>query len=176
MTDSQIQRSGRGSLVASLRLAEGKGVVQINDCLDASIRTVWSALVAPERLACWLGRFEGQLQVGGDFRARFFASEWEGMGRIEVCEPHRHLMVSLIQTDSTESHAMEVKLEARGEQTLFVVEERGIPPQQLAAYGAGVQVHVEDLVTYLVGGDRCDAQARWKELFSSYQSKSIDPA
>jgi hypothetical protein len=35
--------------------------------------------------------------------------------------------------------------------------------------GAGVQVHVEDLAAYLAGGDRCDAEARFGELFPAYK-------
>ena len=30
---------------------------------------------------------------GGEFRARFFASGWEGTGRVEVCEPPRRLQM-----------------------------------------------------------------------------------
>jgi hypothetical protein len=40
---------------------------------------------------------------------------------------------------------------------------------QLAAYGAGMQVHVEDLAAHLAGRERCDAQARWAELLPAYQ-------
>jgi hypothetical protein len=39
----------------------------------------------------------------------------------------------------------------------------------LAAYGAGIQVHVEDLLAHLAGRDRCDAAARFEELFPAYQ-------
>src|SRR5262245_40262122 len=41
--------------------------------------------------------------------------------------------------------------------------------EQLAAYGAGVQVHVEDLAAYLAGHERCDADERWAELYPAYQ-------
>ena len=39
----------------------------------------------------------------------------------------------------------------------------------VAAYGAGVQVHVEDLAAYLAGRERCDANARFEELFPAYE-------
>jgi hypothetical protein len=38
-----------------------------------------------------------------------------------------------------------------------------------AAYGAGIQVHVEDLAAHLVGRERCDAPVRFAELFPVYQ-------
>jgi hypothetical protein len=39
----------------------------------------------------------------------------------------------------------------------------------LPAYGAGIQVHVEDLAACLAGGERCDAAARFGELFPGYR-------
>jgi hypothetical protein len=43
-----------------------------------------------------------------------------------------------------------------------------MPLDLLAAYGAGVQVHVEDLAAHLAGRERCDADARWDELQPAY--------
>src|SRR5436305_11102924 len=60
-------------------------------------------------------------------------------------------------------------LAAGGGGTILVWEERGMPLDQLAAYGAGIQVHVEDLAAYLAGRERCDADARWNELLPAYQ-------
>ena len=61
-------------------------------------------------------------------------------------------------------------LTAEGEHTLLVVEERGMPLDQLAAYGAGIQIHVEDLAAFLAGRERCDAVARWRELLPAYET------
>ncbi len=166
----------RAGISGSLRFTDDIGTVRVQGCLDAGIEDVWSAVTDPHRLACWLGKIEGDLRLGGSFRARFVASEWEGVGSIDVCESPRHLLVSTTGTGDAEHHAMEVTLTAQGAQTVLVVEERGMPRKQLAAYGAGMQIHVEDLVAYLGGGDRCDAKARWDELFPVYASKSIDPA
>ena len=44
-----------------------------------------------------------------------------------------------------------------------------MPLDHLAAYGAGIQVHVEDLAAYLAGRERCDARARFGELLPAYQ-------
>ena len=66
-------------------------------------------------------------------------------------------------------HAIEATLTADGDQTILVIEERGMPLDLLAAYGAGVQVHVEDLAAHLAGRERGDAQARWAELLPAYQ-------
>src|SRR6266446_880613 len=80
-------------ILGSLRLADGKGVVRMEDRFDTDIDDVWSALTDPRRLARWLGEIEGDLRLGGEFRARFFASGWEGTGRVEACEPPQRLLV-----------------------------------------------------------------------------------
>ena len=56
-----------------------------------------------------------------------------------------------------------------GNQTVLVIEDRGVPLDQIAAYGAGDQIHVEDLAAYLAGRERCDARARWQELQPDYE-------
>jgi hypothetical protein len=116
-----------------------------------------------------MGEVEGELRLGGEFRARFFASGWEGTGRVEVCEPPRRLRLLTVQPDQPEEHVIEVTLAADADQTILVWEERGMPLDQLAAYGAGIQVHVEDLAAHLVERDRCYAGARWSELLPAYQ-------
>ena len=78
-------------ILGSLRSAEDKGIVRIEDRLDTDVGDVWSALTDPPRLARWLGEVEGDLRRGGEFRAHFFASGWEGTGRVDVCEPPQRL-------------------------------------------------------------------------------------
>jgi len=45
-----------------------------------------------------------------------------------------------------------------------------MPVNLLAAYGAGIQVHIEDLAAHIAGQERCDAEARWQELQPSYEA------
>ncbi len=155
-------------ILGSLRSADGKGVVRMEDRFDTDIDDVWSALTDPRRLARWLGEFEGDLRLGGEYRARFYSSGWEGNGRVEVCEPPRRLLVINAEEDRDE-HVIEATLAADGDHTILVLEERGMPVNLLAAYGAGIQVHVEDLAAHLAGRERCDADARWTELQPAYE-------
>src|SRR6266576_7353514 len=67
---------GSGRILGTLRSADGKGVVRMEDRFDTDIDDQWSALTDPRRLARWLGEVEGDLHLGGEFRARFFASGW----------------------------------------------------------------------------------------------------
>ena len=157
-------------IVGTLRTAEGKGVVRMEDRFDTDIDDLWWALTDPGRLARWLGEFQGDLRLGGEFRARFFASGWEGTGRVDVCEPPRHLLVTTSQDRQAEAHAIEATLTAEGDHTILILEERGMPVNLLAAYGAGIQVHIEDLAAHIAGRERCDADARWRELQPAYEA------
>ena len=158
-------------ILGSLRSADGKSVVRIEDRFDIDIDDLWSALTDPRRLARWMAEVEGDLRLGGEFRARFFASGWEGTGRVEACQPPRRLLLLLLtmKPGQPDEHVIEVTLAADGDQTILVWEERGMPLDLLAAYGAGIQVHVEDLAAHLAGRERCDADARWNELLPAYQ-------
>jgi uncharacterized protein YndB with AHSA1/START domain len=157
-------------ILGSVRSAGGVGVVRVEDRFDAHVDDVWSALTDPRRLVRWLGEVEGDLRLGGEFRAHFFASGWEGSGRVEACEPRQRLLVGTKQPDKPDEQVIEVTLTADGDDTILAWEERGMPLDQRAAYGAGVQVHVEDLAAYLAGGEPCDADARFDELYPAYQA------
>ena len=61
-----------GRILGSLRSADGKGIVRMQDRFDTDIDDLWSALTDPGRLARWMGEVEGDLRLGGEFRARFF--------------------------------------------------------------------------------------------------------
>ena len=163
-----------GRILGTLLSVDGKGVVRMNDRLEAGIDDVWSALTDPARLARWLGEFEGDLRLGGEYRARYHASGWEGVGRVEAFEPPRHLLALTKDADDEDAafdpdHAFEVTLTADHDGTSIVWEERGMPAELLAPYGAGIQVHVEDLASYLAGGERCDATTRFEELLPAYR-------
>jgi uncharacterized protein YndB with AHSA1/START domain len=161
---------GDGRILGTLATANGKGVVRVQDRVDADVETVWSVLTDPSRLARWWGEVEGELRLGGEYRARVFASGWEGTGRVEACEAPRRLLVLTREPGQAEEQSIEVMLTAEGGQTTVVWEERGMPVAYLAGYGAGIQVHVEDLGACLAGRERCDAGARMGELFPAYQA------
>jgi uncharacterized protein YndB with AHSA1/START domain len=155
-------------IIGSLAGADGKGILRLQDRVDTDIDDLWSAFVDPERLNRWLGQFHGDLRLGGEFRAHYWASGWEGTGRVEACEPPHHLLVVTREAEASEDHAIEVWLRTEGNQTVLVIEQRGLPLDLLGAYGAGGQVHVEDLVAYLAGRERGDAGARWEQLTPAY--------
>ena len=155
-------------IAGSLRVDDGRGVVRMEVRLAAGVDDVWSALTDPSRLAEWYGEITGDLRLGGEYRAHLHASGWEGSGRIEVCEPRQRLAATGAEDGDEVPGVTEVTLTADGEHTLMVCEERGMPVELVAAYGVGVQIHVEDLVAHLAGRGRVDVEARWGDLQPIY--------
>jgi uncharacterized protein YndB with AHSA1/START domain len=67
-------------ILGSLRSADGKGVVLMEDRYHTGIDDLWSALTDPGRLARWYGRVEGDLRRGGEFRGHL-----RELGRHRAC-------------------------------------------------------------------------------------------
>jgi uncharacterized protein YndB with AHSA1/START domain len=165
-------------ILGSLRSADGTGVVRIEDRFDTAIDDLWSAFTDPRRLARWHGQVEGDLRPGGAFRVYLEADDVESTGRVEACEPARRLLVTTRETDESYlkgqgappfDGAIEATLTADGDQTLLVIEVQGMPLDTIAFYGAGWQIHAENLAAYLAGRERGDTEARWAELVPLYQ-------
>jgi uncharacterized protein YndB with AHSA1/START domain len=164
-------------------LDDTRGAVRVEDVYDTNIDDLWNACTSPERLARWIAEVSGDLRVGGTVHA-VFTSTWTGPIKVEVCDaPHHLLLTSEAGTDGeTQTEAW---LTEEGSQTRLVVEERGLPVAQLHFYGAGWQVHLEDLGRSLVSDGPAhpdgwsDAKPspawneRWTELTPAYQSTPV---
>jgi len=165
-------------LLGSLRSADGRGVVRIEDRYAAGIDDLWSALTEPGRLAGWYGEAAGELRPGGEFRLKVESSGWDGTGRVEACEPPRRLLVTTRESDESWrsgngvppfDETIEAVLTADGNHTILVIEVRGLPLNAIAFYGAGWQIHAEDLAAFLARREPGDSEARWGELVPPYQ-------
>ena len=179
MASTSSNAPGGGRILGSLRSADGVGVVRIEDRYDTDIDDLWAALTDPDLLVRWYGKVEGDLRPGGEFRMYLEADDIESTGRVEACEPPRRLLVTNRETDESYRKGqgvppfdafIEATLTADGDQTILVVEVRGMPIDKVAFYGAGWQIHVENLAAYLGGRARSDAGARWSELVPHYQN------
>ena len=165
-------------ILGSLRSADGNGVVRIEDRYDTDIDSLWSALTDPGRLACWYGQVEGDLRVGGQFRLHVEDADSDATGHVQVCERPRRLLVTTRETDESYlrgngvppyDEAIEVTLTADGDKAILVIEVRGMPLKAIAFYGAGWQIHAENLAAHLAGRERGDTAGRWNELVRPYQ-------
>jgi uncharacterized protein YndB with AHSA1/START domain len=169
---------GGRRILGSLRSADGKGVVRIEDRYNTDIDDLWSAVTDPGRLARWYGQVAGDLRPGGQFRLYIESNDLDGTGRVEACEPPRRLLVTTRESDESWRKgrgvqpfdaAIEATLTADGDQTILVIEVRGMPLDKIAFYGAGWQIHVEHLAAHIAGRERGDIEARWDELVPPYQ-------
>jgi uncharacterized protein YndB with AHSA1/START domain len=173
---SNASRSTR--ILGSLRSADGVGVVRIEDRYDTDIDDLWAAITDPDRLARWHGQVEGDLRPGGEFRVYIEADDIERTGRVEACEPPRRLLVTSRETDESYRKGqgvppfdaiLEATLTPDGDQTVLVIEVQGMPLDKIAFYGAGWQIHAENLAAHIAGRERGDTEARWGQLVPPYQ-------
>lgn len=165
-------RVGAG-VIGTLRTVDGAGAVRMEDLYDTDIDDLWLAITEPPRLARWIAEVEGDLRVGGEFHARF-TSGWEGTGRVDVCDSPRLLRLTMSQGDGEDDTVMEAELVSEGDKTRLVIEERGLPLDELAGHGAGWQAHVEDLAAYLAGRECLDWRTRWTELTPLYRDRAAE--
>jgi uncharacterized protein YndB with AHSA1/START domain len=155
-------------ILGSLRSADGNGVVRIEDHYDTDIDDLWSAITDPGRITRWYGRVEGELRPGGQFRLYVDDADSDHAGRVEECEPPRRLRVTTRETDESYQRGKGVP-PSDGDQTVLVIEVRGMALDAVAYYGAGWQIHAENLAAYLAGRERGNTEARWGELVPPYQ-------
>jgi uncharacterized protein YndB with AHSA1/START domain len=169
---------GGDRILGSLRSADGKGIVRMEDRYDTDIDDLWAAITDPARLARWYGQVEGDLRPGGEFRVYIEAADIESTGRVEACEPPRRLLVTTRETDESYrkgqgvppfDQSLDATLTANGDQTILVIEVQGMPVDKIAFYGAGWQIHAENLAAYLAGREPGDTEARWDDLVPPYQ-------
>ncbi len=170
MTD---QTSANPRILGTLHAIGAVGRVRIEDTVAASPDEVWAALTDPSRLADWLGEIQGDLREGGEYRGLWRVSGWHGVGRILACEPPRRVVLSSREDDATHDLRTEITITPAGTGSTIVIEEQGMPLQQVAAYGAGDQVHVEDLAASLEGRGERHTTDRWGELYPGYQALPV---
>jgi uncharacterized protein YndB with AHSA1/START domain len=167
---------GRPRILGTLRSDGGDGVVRMDDRFDTGIDDLWSALTDPARLSRWHSRVEGDLRLGGTFRR--VGADGESTGRVDACEPPRRLLVTMRDSDPRPGQPTETVVEATltadGDGTILVVEERGLPLPLLPAYGAGVQLHLENLADHVGGRELADPEARWEELLPAYRAMAAE--
>ena len=165
-------------------LDEKRGAVHLEEIYKTDIHDLWEACTSPERLARWLAQVSGDLKVGGTIEL-IFTSSWAGSARVDICDAPHHLLLTT-EPGTEDECQMEAWLFEMGSQTRLVVEERGLPTDKLYFYGAGWQVHLEDLGRSLevkgsVHPDGWSAEEaspnwrnRWVELTPDYEVMPVD--
>ncbi len=140
-------------------------------------------MVDPDRLARWYGRVEGQLQLGGTFHLRLDPADLDATGTVEACEPPHRVRVRTRETveswqrgrgPAPFDQTVEATLTTEGDLTRLIIEVRGLPLDRVASYGAGWQIHMENLAAYLGGREPVDVGARWPALLADYRQRAAD--
>ena len=171
--------------IATMRtLDETRGAVRVEEVYDTDIGDLWQACTTPERLARWIARVDGDLRVGGTLQT-VFTSSWTGAARIEVCDAPHHLLLTT-EPGTDDEGQIEAWLTEEGSKTRLVVEERGLPRDELYLHGAGWQAHLEHLGMSLTSGASAHPggwsssrpasvwQERWNEISPEYSTMTVD--
>jgi uncharacterized protein YndB with AHSA1/START domain len=172
------------NIIGSMRkLDEARAALRVEDVYETDIDDLWAACTTPDRLARWVAQVSGDLRVGGEVEV-VFTSTWTGAGRVEVCEEPHHLLLTMLPGTAEETQ-IEAWLSEAGSGTRLVVEERGLPLEEIHVHGAGWQVHLEDLGRSLsldgpVHPDGWSSsrqapawQERWHELSPAYRTLTV---
>jgi uncharacterized protein YndB with AHSA1/START domain len=160
-------------ILGSLKSVEGQGVVVMQDRFAADVDTVWKALTDKAELAKWLGDFTGDLSAGGTYHSRFHASGAEGDNRVDECQAPTHFRVTGQDESGKDGHGIDVTLAPDGDGTVMTLTQTGLPLQWIAAFGAGMQVHFEDLALHLAGKERSQSDTRMDELMPLYEARGV---
>lgn len=113
-----MTRTPSGKLI---RTSEGCDLV-LQRTLRAGIDDVWASVTEPQRTARWFGRWEGEGAPGNTIKLQMAFEEQEPWCdlRIDVCEPPRRLVVSML--DDAGAWQMELRLsEEDGSTTLQLI-------------------------------------------------------
>ncbi len=164
---------GGPRILGKLKSVEGQGVVVMQDRFAADARTVWSALTDKGELTHWLGDFSGDLRAGATHHSCFHASGAEGDSRIDACEAPNHFRVTRLDDQGKDGVVIDVTLKPDGDGVIVALIQTGLPLKWIAAFGAGMQVHFEDLALHLAGQERSNSDARMDELMPFYEAQGV---
>jgi uncharacterized protein YndB with AHSA1/START domain len=170
--------AGPGSRVLGrLGAADGTGVVRIEDRYDTDIDDLWSAVTDPERLARWYGKVDGDLRAGGTFTVYVESAQLESIGHVDTCEPPQRLRITTRETEESAQRGngpqpfdqtLEATLSAAGAETVLTIEIRGLPLDKIEYYGAGWQIHAENLAAHITHQEPTQTESRWSDLVATY--------
>jgi hypothetical protein len=93
---------------------------------------------------------------------------------VEACAPPRRLLVTTRGADEPYDEVIEATLTVDGDQTILVIETRGMPLNLIAFYGVGYQILAENLAAHLAGREHVDTNARSDELLPAYQDLAVN--
>ena len=115
------------------RTDDGRQRLEFRRSWPDPIEDVWSALTEPERLARWIGVYDGERAVGGRGTFAMTHEEGESVGEpmtIVECDPPRRLVIEWVQQDA-DAWQVDLDLWQEGDRTVL---------RFVQFYGAGADV------------------------------------
>ena len=165
------------------------GAVRFERLLPASIDRVWNYLTRSELRRQWFAAGEMELRPGGALTLLFHNSElapageevpekyrqYEGMetkGEIVRAEPPRLLVFNWFE-ESGPPTEVSWELEARGDETLFILTHRRLPSRaMLVDVSGGWHLHIDVLENLLAGRERQPFWAKNALYAEEYEAKT----
>jgi uncharacterized protein YndB with AHSA1/START domain len=158
-----------------IELREGQHVLVQTRQLRASMEDVWAAITEPDRLARWIGTWEGDPKSGSvQFRMLFEGEHPGETMTIRVCEPPRRLHVTSAVGD--EEWLLNIDLTHADGITTLTLAQPGVTAEQVAGVGPGWDYYLDRLVDVETGADPAqrDFERDYYPVTSSHYTAQFD--
>ncbi len=134
---------------------DGKPVLVLTRRFTAPIEDVWAAVTESDRLARWIGRWEGD-PATGSVQLHMLVEEGHGGEPVEIrrCEPPRVLQVTTWQGD--EAWHLDLELAHSGGVTTLTFSQPGLTAEAATDVGPGWEYYFDRLVDAEEGRDPAD--------------------
>jgi uncharacterized protein YndB with AHSA1/START domain len=131
---------------------DGQHVLVQTREFKAPIEDVWAAVTEPDRLARWIGSWEGDPVSGSvQFRMLFEDGHPGETMEIRVCEPPHRLHVTSRSGDET--WLLDVDLTHDDGVTTLTLSQPGVTAEQAAGVGPGWEYYLDRMVDAETGAD-----------------------
>jgi uncharacterized protein YndB with AHSA1/START domain len=170
MTEHVTAESRRGTVTAEV---DGRQLLEFRRSWPDPIDDVWSALTEPERLARWIGRYEGDRGAGA--QGTLFMTFEEGgdesgsPATIVECDPPRRLVLET-QGPGPDPWQMELDLFEQDGRTVLRFRQFFAPGTDVADVAGGWHWYLDKLDTEVSGRPAPpDWETFWAEVGPGYR-------
>ena len=154
---------------------DGQHVLVQTRQLQAPIEDVWAAVTEPERLARWIGTWEGDPRSGAvQFRMLFEGDHPGETMTIRVCEPPHRLHVT--SQVGEEVWLLDLDLTHADGVTTVTLTQPGVTLEQASGVGPGWDYYLDRLVDAETGADPAqrDFERDYYPATSAYYTAQFD--
>jgi uncharacterized protein YndB with AHSA1/START domain len=165
MTDITAAEQRRGVVTNE---TDGRQRLEFRRSWPDPVEDVWSALVEPERLARWIGSYDGERRPGGSgtFTMTHETEPAVEPMRVIECDPPRRLVVEWV---GQEDWRIEVDLARDGDRTVLTFRQWFAPGTEVRDFAGGWHWYLDKLDTEVSGRPAPgEWDAFWAEVGPGY--------